>query len=228
MTTASTTPATTARTLEVFDPAMCCSTGVCGTDPKPELARFAADLAWLGEQGVRVIRRSLAHEAEAFVANPAVKRLLDEAGSDGLPAIVVAGEVIAWGEYPSRERLAQIAGIAAASSAATSPPSDGALDDRTATLIALAAAVVADAESAVQEHHRNALAMGIPREEMIEAINVALHVKGQAAQSTVRVAQSLLVPEAAAGGCCGGNAQACKGAGGCGCATGSSATTECG
>ena len=33
--------------LEVFDPAMCCPTGVCGPAVDPKLARFAADLAWL-------------------------------------------------------------------------------------------------------------------------------------------------------------------------------------
>ncbi len=31
-------------TIEVFDPAMCCSTGVCGPQVDPDLARFAADL----------------------------------------------------------------------------------------------------------------------------------------------------------------------------------------
>ena len=34
--------------LEVFDPAMCCSTGVCGVDVDPVLVQFAADLQWLG------------------------------------------------------------------------------------------------------------------------------------------------------------------------------------
>ena len=30
-----------------FDPAMCCSTGVCGVDVDPVLAQFAADLKWV-------------------------------------------------------------------------------------------------------------------------------------------------------------------------------------
>lgn len=42
--------------LEVFDPPMCCSTGVCGTDIDPALPRFAADLEWLKTQGVKVER----------------------------------------------------------------------------------------------------------------------------------------------------------------------------
>jgi hypothetical protein len=37
--------------LEVFDPAMCCSTGVCGVEVDPRLPRFAADLEWLTSLG---------------------------------------------------------------------------------------------------------------------------------------------------------------------------------
>jgi len=42
--------------IQVFDPPLCCSTGVCGTDVDPELVRFAADLDWLAKQGVEVER----------------------------------------------------------------------------------------------------------------------------------------------------------------------------
>ena len=34
-------------TLTVFDPALCCTTGVCGPTVDLELARFAADVQWL-------------------------------------------------------------------------------------------------------------------------------------------------------------------------------------
>jgi Arsenical resistance operon protein ArsD len=32
------------NTVRVFDPAMCCSTGICGPSIDPQLVRFAADL----------------------------------------------------------------------------------------------------------------------------------------------------------------------------------------
>jgi hypothetical protein len=35
--------------LEVYDPAMCCSTGVCGPEVDPALVTFAADLKWVAE-----------------------------------------------------------------------------------------------------------------------------------------------------------------------------------
>ena len=40
------------KTIEVYDPAMCCSTGVCGPEVDPALVAFAADLKWLEGQGV--------------------------------------------------------------------------------------------------------------------------------------------------------------------------------
>ncbi len=40
--------------LEVYDPAMCCSTGVCGPEVDPALVTFAADLKWVEAQGIAV------------------------------------------------------------------------------------------------------------------------------------------------------------------------------
>ncbi|MGE5492233.1 MAG: arsenite efflux transporter metallochaperone ArsD, partial [Actinomycetota bacterium] len=92
--------------LEVFDPAMCCSTGVCGVDVDPVLAQFAADLKWVEEQGVAVERHNLGQEPQAFAASPAVVKEM-EAGMDRLPVILVDGHIVATGMYPSRQQLAQ-------------------------------------------------------------------------------------------------------------------------
>lgn len=98
------------KKLEVFDPAMCCSTGVCGVEVDPVLAQFAADLQWVGEQGVTVQRYNLGQEPQAFAANPAVVKEM-EAGMDRLPVIAIDGHVITTGLYPSRQQLAQKLGI---------------------------------------------------------------------------------------------------------------------
>jgi hypothetical protein len=42
------------KTIQVYDPAMCCSTGVCGPNVDPTLPRFAGLLAQLGGAGVKV------------------------------------------------------------------------------------------------------------------------------------------------------------------------------
>lgn len=71
--------------LEVFDPPMCCSSGVCGPEVEPKLAQFSGDLDWLKSQGVEVRRFNLAQEPQRFVERAGVKALLDHSGSDELP-----------------------------------------------------------------------------------------------------------------------------------------------
>ncbi|MBP8162159.1 MAG: arsenite efflux transporter metallochaperone ArsD [Propionivibrio sp.] len=101
------------KKLEVFDPAMCCSTGVCGVDVDPVLVQFAADLQWLAEQNVEVKRYNLGQEPQAFAANPVVIKEM-EAGMERLPILVVDGSIVATGVYLSRAQLAQKLGIALA------------------------------------------------------------------------------------------------------------------
>lgn len=108
------------KKLEVFDPAMCCSTGVCGVDVDPVLAQFAADLKWISEQGVVVERHNLGQEPQAFAANPAVVREM-EAGMDRLPILVIDGKIVTTGLYPSRTQLVQKIGLAATQDVSPAP-----------------------------------------------------------------------------------------------------------
>ena len=94
------------KKLEVYDPAMCCSTGVCGVDVDPVLVQFAADLAWVGEQGITVQRYNLGQEPQAFAVNAAVVKEM-AAGMDRLPIIAIDGQIVTTGLYPSRAQLAQ-------------------------------------------------------------------------------------------------------------------------
>ncbi len=93
--------------LQVFDPAMCCSSGVCGPSVDPTLPRFAADLEWLKSKGVAVERYNLAQQTAAFAANAVVKQSLNAHGTKCLPLILVDGEIVASGGYPSRSELAR-------------------------------------------------------------------------------------------------------------------------
>jgi hypothetical protein len=91
------------KTIQVYDPPMCCSTGICGTEINPDLVSFAAMLAQLGTHGVRVERYNLGQQPMAFVQNAAVKAFLEEEGSDALPLIFLEGEIYLKGRYPTRE-----------------------------------------------------------------------------------------------------------------------------
>jgi hypothetical protein len=104
--------------IDVFDPPMCCSSGVCGPHVDPLLAAFAADVDWLTTQGVSVIRHNLAQEPQAFVANALVQQTLQREGDACLPLLVVNGKVAAQGGYPRRQELARLAGLMATASSA--------------------------------------------------------------------------------------------------------------
>lgn len=102
--------------IDVFDPPMCCSTGVCGPTVDPILAAFEADLQWLGEQGVSIARHNPAQEPQAFVENATVLAILEREGTGCLPLILVNDEVTWKGAYPRRDALALAAGLKPAAS----------------------------------------------------------------------------------------------------------------
>ena len=99
------------KKLEIYEPAMCCSTGVCGVDVDPVLVQFVADLQWLAGQGVEVERHNLSQEPQAFASNPDVVKEM-EAGMDRLPIMMVDGHVVSTGVYLSRDQLATKLGLA--------------------------------------------------------------------------------------------------------------------
>jgi len=91
--------------LAIYEPAMCCSTGVCGPEPDETLIRFGADLDALAGQGIRIERFNLGQQPEAFMAESVVREALHTRGTSALPLVVRAGEVVASGTYPSRDEL---------------------------------------------------------------------------------------------------------------------------
>lgn len=98
--------------LEVFDPPMCCATGICGNSVDPKLVTFASDLEWLKKQGIDVVRHGLSFEPAEFVKNEDVKTTLQKEGNDSLPIVVADNQLIYKGVYPSREQLAKTCNIA--------------------------------------------------------------------------------------------------------------------
>lgn len=99
------------KRLEVFDPPMCCSTGVCGPGVDPALVQFGSDFLWVAGQGVHVERYNLAQQPQAFAANQTVKAALGEYGNQCLPLILLNGSIVSKGRYPAREELAQLVGL---------------------------------------------------------------------------------------------------------------------
>lgn len=99
-------------TIQIFDPAMCCSTGVCGVEVDQKLVDFAADVDWAKHNGAQIERYNLAQQPTAFAEHAVVKGLLERAGETALPVTLVGGELALAGRYPSRADLARWIGVA--------------------------------------------------------------------------------------------------------------------
>ncbi|MDA8364734.1 MAG: arsenite efflux transporter metallochaperone ArsD [Gammaproteobacteria bacterium] len=200
-------------TLEVFDPAMCCSTGVCGPSVDPKLARFAADLDWLKGQGVEIRRYNLGQEPGAFAEREAVRRALD-GGEAALPLIFVNGKEVSHAVYPARETLAHWTGVGNAKN--TQVLYTPAVEQ----LVALGAAIAANCESCFKHHYDQARKLGVSNDDMLAAVRTAQKVKESPANNMLALAERFLgapvnadaTPRVSAadnpkgGGCCGPNA----------------------
>ena len=110
-----------ARRVELFEPAMCCESGVCGPSVDQKLIEIREDLRWARHQGAKVTRHNLSADPDAFVANPKVTGLIAAFGENALPALLVDGEIVIHGHYPTREDLAGLLGAEAEPVALVSP-----------------------------------------------------------------------------------------------------------
>ena len=187
--------------VEVFDPPMCCSTGVCGPSVDPALARFSADLNWLASEGVHVQRYNLAQQPEAFVANALVKTTLAKEGNQCLPLILANGRIVSQGTYPQRLELAKLYGVGI-------PEVPSSLyTEAVAELVAIGAAIAANCEPCFKHHFQQAKKLGVSREDMMRAVQTAQSVKETPEKAMLELAHRILEEDTAAlpvvRGCCG-------------------------
>lgn len=97
--------------VEIYEPAMCCSTGICGPGVDQELLRVATFLNEMEGEGRKIIRYNLSSDPMAFVTNQEVNDIIANEGTEALPITVVDGEVRQKGSYPSNANFAEWAGM---------------------------------------------------------------------------------------------------------------------
>jgi len=189
-------------TLQIFDPPMCCSTGVCGPSVDPALVRFAADLKRLQEQGVRVERYNLAQDPGAFAKNDAVSKALAEEGQGCLPLILLDGKIVNRRSYPTCEALDRLI-------LGSSGDEPGLYSSAVEELVAIGASIAANCEPCFKHHYGQALKLGVSREDMARAVRTAQMVKSAPAKVMLELAGRYLQEEfaeaaqAAPAACCG-------------------------
>ena len=97
--------------MEIYDPAMCCSTGVCGPSVNPELIRVASVIENLKKAGLEVKRHNLSSAPQDFVSNTMVNHKLNSKGASVLPITVVDGKIVKEAGYPTNEEFANWLGV---------------------------------------------------------------------------------------------------------------------
>lgn len=97
--------------IEIYEPAMCCSSGLCGPTIDPVLIRMNDAVLALKKQGIDVQRFNLTQQLKEFMANKKVADLLHKNGKKALPVTVVNGDVFKTGEYPDYEDICMALGI---------------------------------------------------------------------------------------------------------------------
>lgn len=197
--------------IEIYDPAMCCSTGVCGPDVDDTLADFANDIKWLKSQGVEVKRYNLAQEPEAFKMCVPVLTRLQKEGSDVLPIILINGEMVSQGGYPDRATLATWATINVKSEPQAQHHKNGkhnqsVYTDNVDILVAIGASVASGNSTALKQLFERGLNAGISNEDMAKAMQTGINVSQTSISTIVETANELLgVPSngcTPGGGCC--------------------------
>jgi len=91
--------------VQLFDPPMCCSTGLCGPTVDQTLVDVDEMMRALNAEGVRAERYQLTTHPHAFLSNPEVMRLLRERIAEALPITVVRGKVLKVGAYPTMSEI---------------------------------------------------------------------------------------------------------------------------
>ena len=97
--------------LAVYEPAGCCSTGVCDPATSDSMAQFASAMEGLNRQGIEVERYELSSRPDAFASNEVVKAALEADGVECLPLIILDGEIVSSGSYLDKATFGAKVGI---------------------------------------------------------------------------------------------------------------------
>lgn len=195
--------------IQLYEPAMCCSTGVCGPDVDDELVQISSDVNWLKSQGVAVSRYNLSQEPEAFKSNPEVLKKLQTEGTGVLPIIVVDGNIIMQKKYPDRNELQTIMNEQKekGSMDAIKENNQPVITQPVAALIAIGTAMSSNNEDVLMQQVEAAKNAGVAMEDISRAMQIGQGVKDQTSRKMVEKANELLgIPAqngcAPGSGCC--------------------------
>ncbi|MEI7579865.1 MAG: arsenite efflux transporter metallochaperone ArsD [bacterium] len=89
------------KTIYIYDPPMCCSSGVCGPNPDPILISFQDTITKLKAEGIIIERYVITQAPEKFKENPQVMAIIQKEQLSVLPITFCNNEVVLKGKYPT-------------------------------------------------------------------------------------------------------------------------------
>lgn len=101
------------KKMVIYDPAMCCSTGVCGPSVDKNLLRVSTLINNLKSNGILIERYNLSSSPQVFLDSKIVSEMLNKDGVEVLPITIVDGEVVKTKAYPTNEEFCDFLGISA-------------------------------------------------------------------------------------------------------------------
>ncbi|HDE7953483.1 MULTISPECIES: arsenite efflux transporter metallochaperone ArsD [Mammaliicoccus] len=94
--------------IEIYEEAMCCSTGVCGTEPDETLIKTNQINEYLKQNQIEVQRYNMNNNPNEFIKNKEVIRLIQEKGNEVLPITFIEGNIAKTGAYITQEEADEI------------------------------------------------------------------------------------------------------------------------
>lgn len=89
----------------IYDPPMCCSSGVCGPNPDQTLIEFQDIFTKLKKSKHNIERYIITQSPEKFKENPEIIKLIQEQQLKVLPITTVNGVVVKTESYPTSKEL---------------------------------------------------------------------------------------------------------------------------
>lgn len=91
----------------IYDPALCCPTGLCGVNIDPELMRIAVVVETMKRKGIIIERYNLRDNPQVYIDIKTINDFLMKEGVEKLPVTTVDGEIVVKGAYPTNKQIAE-------------------------------------------------------------------------------------------------------------------------
>ena len=91
--------------LELFEPSLCCESGVCGPEPDRVLIELQNTIQLLKKINIETKRYAINQAPMVFVQNTVVSDFIKANGASKLPLVLLDNKIIKSGGYPTIDDL---------------------------------------------------------------------------------------------------------------------------